>query len=111
MSAEQNKTVVRHMMEELWHGNLDVLNEHPGMHETIPFITKLFDSVDFSRHEVVQQLSDGDWVVTRFLSTGTHTKEFLGTPAGAHVHLETIMMHRVQNGKIVEQHTQGGQLR
>ncbi len=110
MSAEHNKAVVRHMLEDLWQGNLAVLNEHPGMHETIPFITQMFDSVVFSRQEIVQQLADGDWVITRFLSTGTNTKNFMGMPAGTHARTEVIMMHRVQNDKIVEQHTQGGQV-
>jgi len=108
MSVEQNKAVVRHMLEELWGGNLGILNDHPGLHESIPFITELMNSVDFSRQEIVQQLADGDWVVTRFLSTGVNNRDFMGRPAGTEGHIETIMMHRIQSGLIVEQRAQGG---
>ncbi len=51
-----------------------------------------------------------DWVITRFLRTGVHKKDFMGTPAGTHIHLETIMMYRIQGGKIVEQHAQAGRI-
>lgn len=81
MSAEQNKAVVRHMLEDLWSGNLGVLNDHPGLHESIPVITELMNSVDFSSREIVQQLANGDWVVTRLLSTGVHKRDFMGAPA------------------------------
>ena len=108
MSTEQNKALVRHVLEETWRGNLDILNDHPGMHETIPFITALTASVKFSRQEIVQQLTDGDWVITRFVSQGKVLKDFMGVPAGTENQVETIMMHLIQNGTIVEQHAQGG---
>lgn len=108
MLAEQNKAIVRHILEEIWHGNLGILNEHPGMHASIPFLTTMRDSVDFSSQEIVQQLADGNWVVTRFLSSGIHKKDFMGTPAGKEVHIETIMIHHIQDGQMVEQRSQGG---
>ena len=110
MSVEQNKILVHHVLEEVWGGNLDILNDHPGMHESIPFIKQLSESVDFSRREIVQQLTDGDWVVTRIEMDATNVKAFMGMPAGAHAQVETIMMHRIENGIIVEQHSQGGRI-
>lgn len=110
MSAEQNKALVRQVLQEAWHGNLDILKDHPGMYEIIPFITQMRDSVEFSRQEIVHQLADGDWVITRFVSSVTHVKDFMGMPDGAQAEVETIMMHCVQNGKIVEQHSQGGRI-
>ncbi len=47
------------------------------------------DSVDFSSQEIVQQLADGNWAVTRILSSGIHKKDFRGTLAGKEVHIET----------------------
>ncbi len=108
MSAEQNKAIVRHMLHDLWGGNLEILNDHPGLHESIPFITELMASVDFSSQEIVQQLADGEWVVTRFLSTGVNNRDFMGRPAGTEGHVETIMLHRIEDGLIVEQRAQGG---
>ena len=110
MSMEQNKALVRHVLEEIWHGKLDILNDHPGMHESIPFLTTLFSSVKFSRHEIMQQIAERDWVITRFEADGTTIKDFMGTPAGTSSQVETLMIHRIQDGIIVEQHAQGGRI-
>ncbi len=108
MSAEQNKAIVRYVLETTWSGNLDVLNEHPGMHDSIPYLTELHHSVDFISREIVQQLADGDWVVTRFLSSGVNNRPFMGMPAGTKSHMETITMGRLQDGVIVEWHGHTG---
>jgi hypothetical protein len=110
MSAEQNKALVRHLLEEVWRGNLDILNQHPGMHDSILFLKQLAESVDFSKREMVQQLTDGDWVVTRFVSAGTNIKDFMGMPVGMYVQMEMILMHQIQNGMIVKQHAHGGRI-
>ncbi len=35
-SVETLKSLVRHVFEEVARGNLEILQEHPGLHETIP---------------------------------------------------------------------------
>jgi predicted ester cyclase len=110
MSAEQNKAIVRQMLEEVHNGNLDVMNDHPGLRPFIPHVKGLVDSVDFADQDIVQQLTDGDSVVTRYLRNVTFKKDFMGTPAGSKAHIETIMIHKIQNGKIVEQYTQFGRI-
>ena len=111
MSNAQNKALVRHVLEEEWRGNFNLLREHPGLHEAIPFLSELHAAVDFSSREIMEQLAEGDWVVTRLLNTGTTAKDFMGTPAGIPMKMEVILMQKVQDGKIVESHGQGGQVR
>ena len=53
---------------------------------------------------VVDIIADGDRVVTRYISTGTHKGEFQGIAAtGREVTISEVSIHRVLNGKIAEQ--------
>jgi predicted ester cyclase len=52
---------------------------------------------------VEDQVAEGDKVVTRFSSQGTHQGEFLGiAPTGNRVRVTGIDIDRVEEGKIVE---------
>lgn len=54
--------------------------------------------------KVVDIIADGDRVVTRYISTGTHKGEFQGVaPTGRLTTISEVSIHRVLNGKIVEQ--------
>ena len=54
--------------------------------------------------KVVDIVADGDRVVTRYISTGTHEGEFQGiAPTGRTITIAEVSIHRVLNGKIVEQ--------
>ena len=55
-------------------------------------------------HSTVEdQIAEGDEVVTRFSSQGTHQGEFLGiAPTGNRVRVTGIDIARVEEGKIVE---------
>jgi predicted ester cyclase len=108
MSPNEMKQFVVDFFNEVWSGNLALLEEHPGMHETIPFLSALLDAVEVLDNEVAQQLVDGPWVVTRAVNTIYYKKEFMGVPAGQQQRVETIMMHKIENGVIVKQHGQGG---
>ena len=53
---------------------------------------------------VVDIVADGDRVVTRYISTGTHKGEFQGIAAtGRKITISEVSIHRVLNGKIAEQ--------
>lgn len=110
MSTAQNKALVRHVIEEQWRGNFNALREHPGLHESIPFLTQLHESIDFSSREIMEQVAEGEWVVTRMLHVGTAVKDFMGQRAGVSAKMEIIVMHEIQDGKIVASHGQGGQV-
>lgn len=54
--------------------------------------------------QVLDIVADGDRVVTRYHSTGTHKGEFQGiAPTGRWVEIAEVSVHRVLGGKIVEQ--------
>lgn len=107
MSAEQLKSLVREVITEGWCGNLDVLQEHPGLHEIIPMLRATREG--FSEIEVTfpLQFSDGEWVASRTILTHVHTGSFMGiSPTHKRVEMEILMFHRIVDGKIVQQHSQ-----
>ena len=58
-------------------------------------------------HEVLDQFSDGEFVITRLVGRGRHTGEFMGMPASNNdVSMEGIAIHRINDGKIVEHWSQ-----
>ena len=58
-------------------------------------------------HEIEDQFAEGDKVVTRVNSHGTHIGEFLGfPPTGVVVTMNGITVHRIANGKLVEHWSQ-----
>ena|SRR5437588_105817 len=71
-----------------------------GAHETFATATKIFS--DWS-HEIVQQFSDGDYVITQIVGRGRHTGELMGIPATDNaVEMPGIAIHRIVDGKVVE---------
>jgi steroid delta-isomerase-like uncharacterized protein len=61
--------------------------------------------------KVVDQIAEGDKVVTRIVSTGTHTGVFQGIPAtDKPIRVEGIIIERFANGRIVERWDQFDQM-
>jgi steroid delta-isomerase-like uncharacterized protein len=56
-------------------------------------------------HIVEDVIAEGDKVVTRYTLSGTHRggTEELGPPTGKRIKLEGITIHRIEDGKIVEE--------
>jgi predicted ester cyclase len=106
-SAETLKSLVRHVVEEVMRGNLDILQEHPGLRETIPFQSALKKGFSERKVTFALQFSDGEWVASRTIVSQTHTGMFMGIPPtykrGEH---EVLLLHRVVDGKIVQEHAQ-----
>ena len=121
MSVEvDNKALVRRFNEELANqGNLDVADEllAPDFvdHDVIPGkvagiedvkrnIAELQASFSDYHFSIEEQVAEGDKVVTRTIFNGTHDqKEYRGViPSGARITMETVDIHRVVEGKIVE---------
>src|SRR6266540_4169555 len=91
MSTEENKAVVRRVFEEgTSQGNFSVFDEllapnyvnhslPAGM--TLPQVNQLYRAAfPDLRVTIEDQLAEGDKVVTRGYSAGTHTGEFQGIP-------------------------------
>jgi predicted ester cyclase len=56
------------------------------------------------RHDVEDQIAEGDRVGNRIVVRGTQRAEFMGIPpTGREVRIEAINVHRIAGGKVVEQ--------
>ncbi len=124
MSAEQNKAIVRRFIEELWNNRrLDVAEEifaadcmthqlrsgselaaSPRDPDTLKKHVADwlagFPDLSFS---VEQMIAETDQVVSRIVMRGTHRGAWLGiAPTYKQVSLRMITIHRIADGKIVE---------
>ena len=56
------------------------------------------------QERIVDLVIEGDRIVTRYVSTGTHEGSFLGLePTGRRIEIDEISIFRVENGKVAEQ--------
>lgn len=120
MSAETNKALTRRVVEEVWsRGNLDIVDEtyatdwalhdpaapgvggSEGMKQLVAMYRTAFPDLHMS---VEDQIVEGDKVVSRWKSIGTHQGELMGIPPiglrGSEV--IGIFIDRIVDGKIVE---------
>ena len=118
--SEENKTIARRWMEELWsQGNSDVAGEiiaanyavhDPGTpgrvggvegeKHTVTMYRTVFPDLRFTMEDVV---GEGDRVVVRWTTRGTHRGELMGVPpTGKQVVVTGISILRIANGKIAE---------
>lgn len=102
MSTDENKAVLHRLMQELEQGNLDILNEHPGLDEVRPMLMQLLDlrKTTTMQEQIAEMIAEGDWVAVRVIRTGGPFSEGV----------EEIAMCKIVDGKIVKQHSQGGPL-
>ena len=120
MSAEQNKALVRQMVEEMFNrGNISVADKFlapdfvereelppgiPSGREGVIQLTAMLRSAfpDF-KATIDDIIAEGDKVVIRQTWTGTHKGEFMGIPpTGKSVSIGVIDIIRVAGGKFVE---------
>ena len=125
MSAQENKSVVRREFEEIFSqgGNLDAAQEiyapdYVGHEPTFGDVHGVEGAKQFAatyrqafpdiQTTMEDQLAEGDKVVTRFTSRGTHqgdTEDF-GPPTGNRIEVTGITIERFsEEGKIVEDWT------
>jgi predicted ester cyclase len=120
MSVEENKTLVRALLEALDdHGpkaiepfvSPDVRMHMPFSPEPLnrtqwqEFSTAFLRGVPDGRHHFEDILGQGDLVAIRGTYTGTHQGELMGIPAtGRPIDMTWTMIARVVNGQLVEGH-------
>ena len=120
MSAEENKVVVRRLIEEVYNrGNLDIADEllapdyvdhtwppgkYAGREGLKRSVAKQRAASSDLHITIEEQIAEGDKVVTWVISSGTHDRErFLGlAPTGERMTMKHIFISRVVEGKIVE---------
>jgi len=120
MSTEQNKALVRRLMEEVFdRGNISLIDElfapdfveheelPPGIpagSEGVKQMSTMFRSAfpDF-KATIDDMIAEGDKVVVRGTWSGTHKGEFMGIPpTGKRVSFGVIDIVRIAGGKFVE---------
>lgn len=122
--SDANKQVIRALLEGADRNDISIIDEvvvedyvdhNPppfqgpatgaaGARDAFGAATKIFSDW---RHEVLEQFTDGDYVISRIAGHGRHTGEFLGIPAtDKDVTMEGIAIHRIVDGKIVEHWSQ-----
>jgi steroid delta-isomerase-like uncharacterized protein len=115
--SEENKNLARRSWELL--ENPDILDEvyatglvwhEPdqdiqGLEEAGQFVSMYKTAFPDLSATVEDVIAEGDKVVTRYTVRGTHQGEVeeFGPPTGRQVEIEGITIHRVEDGKIVEE--------
>jgi steroid delta-isomerase-like uncharacterized protein len=119
MSAEENKALVRRFYEEIDKGNVDAMDDlmaedyldhspppFPGFapgREGVKQAFRLFWDATPGRHQIEDQIAEGDKVVTRLTAYGVHEGDLPGIPAtGRQIKMTGTVIHRIENGKLAE---------
>ena len=106
MSAEENKAMVRRLLEAINTGNMDVMDElfTPEVAgQAKQGFTAFRSAFPDWREEIVEVVAEEDKVVGRFKCSGTHRGEMMGiAPTGRHMEVDEVYFLRVENGKFVE---------
>jgi len=114
---EKNKAIVRHCFEEVEKGNWAIFDElltrdyvyhEPGRSftrdESKQFMQSVRAAFPDGHATIVDMIAEGDKVVTRYTSSGTHKGEFMGIAAtGKKVVVTGIVISRIDQGKIAEE--------
>lgn len=114
MSLEENKALVRKMVEVVNERNLNAVDafaapdyiDHThnlrGPEEVKKFFTMLFKGLDF--HVTLEDMiAEGDKVWVRLTFMGTHVGDFRGVaPTGEKFAESAVQIIRIANGKVTE---------
>ena len=126
MSLEENKALVRRFLEEQAKGNLDVIDELlspdfvdrglvPGQGPTREdfkrSIAEILDTFSIIRFTIEEQIAEGDTVVTKYTERSVIRGEWFGMPpTGTVENFQGIYIHRISDGKIIEEWSQANTL-
>ncbi len=123
MSTEENKAVVRRLIEALnehvwptgdftaadaliapqyvYHDPANPITGREGFHQLIATYRRAFPDTRFT---IEEQVAEGDRVLTRMTARGTHTGPLLDTPAsGRPIEVSILSLTRVVDGQVVEE--------
>ena len=120
MTTEENKALVRRFYAEIDAGNIDAMDElvaedyvdhhpppFPGLpagREGLKEAFRIFWEATPGRHEIEDQIAEGDKVVTRLTAYGRHQGDLPGPlPAtGAEMRETAVAIHRIADGRLAE---------
>jgi len=114
MSLEENKAIVRKMVEAVNEQNLDSVDAFAapdyidrthnlrGPEEVKKFLTMLFQWLDF-HVSLEDMIAEGDKVCARLTFAGTHIGDFRGVASTGEKFTEpAVQIVRIANGKVTE---------
>jgi serine phosphatase RsbU (regulator of sigma subunit)/predicted ester cyclase len=124
VSADENKALVRRFLEAMDEGNLDAMKElmapdfidhsvlpgegsdREGYLQGVATEDTTFTITSFT---IEDQIAEGDKVVTRYKSHGSHDRgETMGlAPTGKEFEVTGTIIHRISGSKIVEEWSEG----
>ena len=119
MGIEENKEIVRHLLEEVWNNrNLEVISEllssgyvkfvdggreikgKESYKQGVITFTNAFPDMHFSINDLI---AEDDRVVCNYTMSGTHQGELRGIPpTGKYFAMRGISIIRLKNAKIIE---------
>ncbi len=118
-SADENKAIVRRFLKESVKGNLDVIDEllspdfvdrslMPGQGSTRQdfkrSIAEIHEAFSTTSYTIVEQVAEGDTVVTKYTESSISRGEIWGLPpTGTESTHEGIYIHRLHRCKITEE--------
>ncbi len=119
MSTEENKAVIRRLVEEVYNaGNLDAVDElvapdvfnHPAVAEHRHGIDSFKHVMEWVRdispdvhYEIDDIIAEGDKVAVRMTQSGTHTGPIRGIPpTGKSFSVDYVHWFRLAGGKVAE---------
>src|SRR5829696_10360122 len=120
--SEENKVLTRRSWVIVAEGNLDTLEDalaevyaedivlhEPdedvrGIEGLKQFVTMIRSAIPDLRITLEEDIAEGDKVVSRWRAQGTHQGELMGiAPTSNQVTITGITIHRIEEGKIVEE--------
>jgi predicted ester cyclase len=118
-SAEENKAIVRRLVEELAKGNLDVIDEllspdfidrslvadqDPTREDFKHTQQEILEALHTTSFTIEEQIAEGDTVVTKYRHSLISRGEYAGLPPkGVEETVVGINIHRISEGKITEE--------
>lgn len=118
MSAEENKTIVRRYLEDVWsQGDLDAADEIvtaavvfrsplrqieglAAFKQFVAGVRTVFPDIHFTTDDLI---AEGDCVAARWTMTGTQEGDFMGIPAsGRHFTVPGVSILRPSGGQVAE---------
>jgi predicted ester cyclase len=129
MTPEENKALVRRFFAAIDAGDIEAMDEFvaedyvdhhpppfPGLptgREGLKHAFRIFWEATPGRHEIEDQIAEGDKVVTRLTAYGRHEGTLPGPlpPTGADMEVTAVAIHRIAGGKIAEHWSDRDELR
>ena len=103
MTAEENRAVVRRVLDALDNADWAEIERHPGLYETRQHYPMNKAAVPDSRHTIETQVIEGDMIASVLTVTGTQSGPFFGAaPTGKQVSYTVLMVDRIRDGLIVQ---------